>query len=181
MAGQSIEAAFAAILEDCQAVAVAAVKNAAKKAQNDIVKEAKNYLQQYYNNYTPVRYKRTYRLKRAITPFWADRSEKNGISIEVGVQYSSSALKGAYRSNSKWHQSGDVWRSVTEGQKFSSDNGIPEPDWILENFLEGVHPWAQTDANSTTSLMREFFDTQLPARIEQYVQEGLFNAIVSRL
>ena len=182
MAGQSIEAAFAAILEDCQAVAVAAVKSAAKKAQDDVVKEAKNYLEQYYRNYPkPKVYKRTYRLKRAITPYWADRSGKNGISIEVGVQYSSSALKGAYRSNSPWHQSGDTWRSVTEGQKFSSDNGIPEPDWILENFLEGVHPWAQTDANSTTSLMREFFDTQLPARVEKYVQEGLFNAIVSRL
>lgn len=182
MAGQSIDAVFAAILEDCQAVAVEAVKSAAKKTQNDIVKEAKNYLQKYYSNYPkPKVYKRTYRLKRAITPYWADRSGKNGISIEVGVQYNSSALKGAYRSNSKWHQSGDTWKSVAKGQVLSADNGIPEPDWILNNFLEGIHPWAQDDRESTNSLMQEFFDNQLPNHIEQYVQEGLFNAITSRL
>ena len=182
MAGQSIEAAFAAIIEDCQAVATAAVKNAAKKAQDDVIKEAKNYLQQYYRNYPkPKVYKRTYRLKRAITPYWADKSGKNGISIEVGVQYSSSALKGAYKSNSAWHQSGDAWKSAINKTQFSADNGIPEPDWILENFLEGIHPWAQTDTESTSSLMQEFFDNQLPNRIERYVQEELFNAIVSRL
>lgn len=178
---QSIDDAFAAIIKDCQAVAVEAVKNAAKKTQKDIVKEANSYLQKYYSNYTPKMYDRTYRLKRAILPYWADKTGKNGVSIEVGVQYKSGALKGAYRSNSPWHQSGDAWRSVTEGSPFSSDNGIPEPDWILNNFLEGVHPWAQTDSESTNTLMEEFFDTKLPDRIEQYVSEALFAAITSRL
>ena len=181
MAGTSIDDAFAAIIKDCQVIATEAVKNAAKKTQNDIIKEADSYLQKYYSNYEPELYKRTNRLKRAIRRYWADRSGKNGISIEVGVEYDSSALKGAYRSNSRWHQSGDTWRSVTDKSKFSSDNGIPEPDWILNNFLEGVHPWAQTDSESTDSLMKEFFDTQLPNRIERYVQEELFNAIVNRL
>ena len=183
MAGQSIDEAFAAILKDCQSVAVEAVKNAAKKTQTDIVREANNYLQQYYKNYTPKRYKRTYRLKRAILPYWADRSNKNKISIEIGVQYKSSALKGAYQSNSRFHKSGDNWISrFDDGFNFDKgDNGIPEPEWILENFLEGVHPWAQEDRTSTNSLMEDFFDTQLPDHIEQYVQEELFNVFVSKL
>ena len=182
MAGQSIDDVFAKILKDCQAVATKAIKNSAKKAQDDIITEANNYLEKYYNNYPkPKMYKRTYRLRRAILPYWADRSGKNGVSIEVGVQYKSSALKGAYKSNSPYHQSGDTWRSVTDGQKFSTDNGIPEPDWILDNFLEGIHPWAQEDSESTKSLMQEFFDNQLPNRIEQYVQNELFNAIVNGL
>lgn len=181
MAGQSIDNVFAKIIKDCQAVAVEAVKNAAKKTQDDIVKEANTYLQKYYDNYNPKIYKRTYRLKRAILPYWADKSGKNGVSIEVGVQYKSSALKGAYKSNSWYHQSGDVWREATDNSHITSDNGIPEPDWILNNFLEGVHPWAQEDADSTSSLMQEFFDIQLPNRIEQYVQNELFNAIASKL
>ena len=37
MAVQGFDAAFAAIIKDCQAVAVEAVKNAAKKTQNDII------------------------------------------------------------------------------------------------------------------------------------------------
>ena len=48
MAGQSIDDAFASVIKDCKAVAVAAVKNAAKKTQNDIVKEANNYLKRYF-------------------------------------------------------------------------------------------------------------------------------------
>lgn len=181
MAVKSLDAAFDAIIKDCQAVAVEAVKNAAKKAQTDIVKETESYLQKYYRNYTPTVYKRTYRLKRAMFPYWADKTGKNGISIEVGVQYKSSALNGAYRSNSPWHQSGDTWHSVTDYSKFSSDNGIPEPDWVLNNFLEGVHPWAQTDRESTNSLMEKFFENELPNKIDQYVSESLFAAITSRL
>ena len=181
MAGQSIDAAFAAIIKDCQTIAVESVKSAAKKVQNDIIKEAKSYLQRYYSNYIPKKYKRTYQLQKAITPVLEYHSNGSNLLIEVGVEYDSSKLKGAYHSNSRWHQSGDTWRSVIDRSKFSSDNGIPEPEWIVNNFLEGVHPWAQSDSESTDSLMKEFFDTQLPSRIEQYVQDELFSAIISRL
>ena len=183
VAVKGLDDALAAIIDDCQAVAVEAVKNAAKKAQKDILKEADSCLQQYYANYSPKIYKRTYRLKRAITPYWADRTSSNGISVEVGVQYNSGALKGAYRSNSAWHQSGDAWKSITEGSPFSSDNGIPEPEWILTNYLEGVHPWAQDDGTerSTNTLMEKFIDEHLPTRLEQYVRDELFAAITRRL
>lgn len=181
MAVQGLDAAFAAIVKDCQAVAVEAVKNAAKKTQKDILKEADNYLQRYYSNYTPKRYKRTRQLQNAIKPVIEDHSTGASTSIEVGVEYDSSALKGAYRSNSRWHQSGGAWKSVVDYTDFSSDNGIPEPEWIMGNFLEGIHPWAQTDGESTNSLMEEFFDVQLAGRIEKYVQEELFAAITSRL
>lgn len=183
MAGQNIDQVFDEILKDCQTIAVKVVKNAAKKTQDDIVKEANNYLQRYYNNYKPKRYRRTYRLKRAILPFWADKSGKNGISIEVGVQYNSSALNGAYKSNSWYHQSGDAWIDRMRGNfNFNSpNNGVPEPGWILDNFLKGIHPWGQEDTESTNSLMEEFFDTQLPDRIDQYVQKELFNALVNKL
>lgn len=181
MAGQSIDEAFAAILTDCRSIAVEAVRNAAKKTQADIVKEAESYLQKYYNNYTPKYYKRKHNLQKAIKPVFEDKSSGDNISIEVGVEYNSSALNGLYKSNSRWHQSGDAWKPVTNYSNFSADNGIPEPDWILENFLEGIHPWAQDDSESTNTLMREFFNTKLPDRIEQYIQNELFNAITSRL
>lgn len=183
MAGQSIDAAFAAILKDCQTIATQAVQNAAKKAQDDIIKEANSYLQKYYNNYKPKRYKRTYSLHKAITPVCEDMSNKKGISIEVGVEYDSNKLKDIYHSNSWYHQTGTHWIGRDSGNfDFDSqNNGIPQPWWIMDNFLEGVHPWAQTDSESTVSLMKEFFDTQLPDRIGQYVQNELFNAITSRL
>jgi hypothetical protein len=182
MAVQGLDAAFAAIIKDCQAIAVEAVKNAASKTQKDILQEADNYLQQYYRNYTPKKYKRTRQLKNAIKPVFEDKSGPNGISIEVGVEYNSGALKGYY-SNSWYHQSGTHWISRDSGDfDFDSqNNGIPEPEWIMNNFLEGVHPWAQEDGESTNSLMKEFFDVQLSGRIEKYVQEELFAAIARRL
>lgn len=181
MAGQSIDATFAAILKDCQAVAVEAVKNAAKKAQDDIVKEAKTYLQHYYDNYTPKKYKRTYYLKNAIKPVFEDNSNAKNISIEVGVEYDSRSLSGHYKSNSRFHQSGDVWKVVTDHSHVTGDNGIPEPEWIMENFLSGQHGGYQQDADSTNTLMVQFFENELPGRIEQYVKDSLWDAITSRL
>jgi hypothetical protein len=182
MAVKDIDAAFASIIKDCQTVAVEAVKNAAKKTQKDILKEADDYLQRYYNNYKPKKYKRTHQLHKAITPVIEDRSTDKNVSIEVGVEYNSSMLKGYY-SNSWYHQTGTYWIPRNNGNfDFDSqNNGIPEPEWILNNFLEGVHPWAQDDNESTNSLMEDFFDVQLAGRIEKYVQEELFTAITRRL
>lgn len=181
MARRSIDATFAAIIQDYQAVAVEAVKNAAKKVQDDILKEAKAYLQYYYFSFNPKQYKRTYRLKRAILPYWADKTGKNGVSIEVGVQYKSSALKGIYTSNSRFHQTGDVWKVVTDHSHVTGDNGIPEPEWILGNFLSGQHGGYQQDPDSTNTLMLEFFEHELPDRIDKYVKDSMWDVITSRL
>lgn len=181
MAGQNIGGAFSDLLKDGKAIAVQAIKKAAHQAQDDVIKEAKNYLQEYYGNYTPKQYKRTYRLKRAIMPYWADRSTGDHFSIEIGVQYNASALKGAYRSNSAYHQSGGAWIPVVDKSEFSSDNGIPEPEWILNNFLYGVHPWAQQDSTYTDVLMEYFLENELPSRLDSYIQSAFFSAITSRL
>lgn len=194
MAGKSIDDAFAVIIKDCQTIAAEAVKNAAKKAQDDIVIKANNYLLKYYFNYTPRRYDRSRYLYKSIVPVFEDRSNAQKISITVGVEYDSSKLKGHYKSHSRWHQSGDAWHSVTDYSKFSPNNGLPEPEWIMNNALEGIHPitkWSvskqsyvytpKQDSESTSILMEDFFDTQLPNHINQYVQNELFDAITSRL
>lgn len=181
MAEKSLETAFQEIIDDYVAITTQAIKNASKKVQTDIVNEAKSYLQRYYNNYPkPKQYKRTYRLKRAIIPYYADRSNNNKISIEVGVQYKSSALKGAYKSNSRFHQSGEDWKPISSRDN-SPNNGIPEPEWILSNFLQGIHPWAQEDSESTNSLMETFINEKMPSIAEQYVYDELLDMIISRL
>ena len=197
MAGQSIDSVFDGIIKDCQTIAAEAVKNAAKKVQDDVLNETKSYLQLYYSNYKPKCYKpRSEQLQKSITPVLEDHSSNSGISIEVGVEYDSGKLKGAYHSNSRWHQSGDTWHIITTDRRkngpFSSDNGIPAPEWIMDNFLEGIHPITEKNGNdyiynpkkdkeSTDSLMKQFFDTQLPNKINQYIQTELFNVIASRL
>lgn len=195
MAGQSIDATFAAILKDCQAVAVEAVKDAAKKVQDRIIEEAGSYIFKYYQNYKPTRYKRGHYLYEAITPILEDKSTNRGISFTVGVEYDSNKLKGLYTSNSRFHRSGSSWRSVTDYYKFSPDNGIPEPEWIMGNLLEGIHPITiidptkenpyvyrpKRDSVSTNTLMVKFFDNALPEYINQCVQDSLWDTITNRL
>ena len=181
MADKSVNDFFNDILENCKEIAKSAVVGAASKVHDDIIKEANSYLQMYYNNYTPKSYRRKYNLKKAIVPVFENESNKGKISYTVGVEYSAWKLEGLYKSNSRFHQSGNTWKSVKDHSKLTTDNGVPEPEWILNNFLEGVHPWAQDDAQSTDTLMREFFNNQLPDRISEYVQQELFNKITSRL
>lgn len=196
MAVKSVDAVLNEIMNDYKAIAIEAVENAAKKAQKDIVEEAENYLQQYYKNYQPRIYKRTDRLKHAIVPYYEDFSTAKKLSIEVGVEYNSDMLRKMYKSRSKYHQSGYDWKSVTDYSRdgFKSDYGMPEPGWILENFLQGIHPYTERrngkwiyddnryrDSENTQSLMEEFFDTQLPGRIQEYVQTELFDAIMDRI
>lgn len=183
MAGQSIDAAFAAIIEDCQAIAVEAVKNAAKKTQEKIIEVADSYLVRYYSNYKPKKYKRTYSLKQAITPVFEDKSSGDKICFEVGVKYDSSPLIGLYKSNSWYHQSGTNWIPRASGNfDFDSrNNGIPQPDWILDNYLRGEHGGYHLDGLSPDISMVRFFNIKLDSLISTYVQNELFAAITSRL
>lgn len=184
--GNNVEGVLDEILKDYKALARQAVKDAAHKGQKDIMKEAKNYLKEYYASYSPRMYKRTKSLQRAIVPVWGNGSSKNNILIEFGVEYDAGALEGVYKSNSKYHQSGDVWKIVPNDVRknsslFSPDYGTPEADWILENFLRGEHGGMQRDFNATYTLMTDFFENELPRRIESYIESALFGAVVKKL
>jgi hypothetical protein len=193
---------FDDILNDTKSVAVAAIKNASKQVQKDVCEQAEKNLKAYYQSYSPKRYERTNRLRRAILPYYADRSNANNICIEIGVQYKSSALTGAYKSNSFYHQGGDNWVSRTSGgfNFNSSNNGIPQPEWILNNFWEGIHPttkfvgwideesgcerreyvYSPVQTESQFSLMEKFYNTVLKDKIGDYVNSAIENAILSK-
>ena len=190
MASGSLGAAFDDIINDYQSVAANAIKKAAAKAQADIMNEADDYLKTYYSSYKKKRYKRTYQLKNAIKSAYKDNSTDGHIDIEIGVRYDPSALIGKYYSNSWYHQGGTKWISRNSGDfDFDSqNNGIPEPAWILDNFLLGIHKWGDGEnemfehsETSTNTLMQQFFEVQLPKRIDEYMQNELLNAITSRL
>lgn len=178
----SIDDVLDAIVKDYRNVAIEAVKNAAKKVQQDVVRESYRYMAKYYANYKPTMYERTKRLHKAITPVFRDNSKGDNISIEVGVAYDANKLTGFYHSNSWYHKTGTYWISRHHGyfDYDSQNNGIPEPDWILDNFLKGEHGGAQQDEESTNTLMEDFFNNTLPNYINKYVQDGLRDVIIDR-
>ena len=156
-------------------------------------------VEEYYADYSPKRYKRTYSLKRSIKPYTKTISSGEFLELEVGIEYDPSRLEGVYESNSYYHQDGDSWISRYNDNFDNSgiSNGIPESDWILNNFLEGLHPI--TTVNKTTSkngkitrkytyspyqgsthplkLMQEFVDREIESKVHEYVQEELWNVI----
>ena len=186
--GSDITGALKAIVADCKAIALEAAKDAAHKGQKDVMDEENKYLQEYYSAYSPKMYQRKHALRRAMMPYWGDKSGTSSVSITIGITYNAGALKGAYRSNSAWHQSGSVWKTVPLNKRFnpyskdfSSDYGIPDPNWILDNYLAGEHGGVYNDGQGTEEKMNKFFDNKLPNQVEEYFRTALFTAIASRL
>ena len=185
MAEKSIDDVFAEILKDSRAIAVEVIESSAKNAQIDFLLKARSLVDKYYDNYTPRYYKRTNQLKKSIVPVFEGKTKKGSpeVTIRVGVEYDSTLLEGLYQSNSRWHQSGDTWKPVQDysEESFRSDYGVPEPGWILDNFLKGYHPWAQNDGESTNKLMKKFVEKEIDDILNGYIQSALMDALQKRL
>lgn len=190
----AFDAAFDKILKQSMSILSNSCKDAMQKGRREIIKEAKRQLEQYYANYTPTVYKRTYKLKNAIVPIFSTKVKGGSTIFEIGVRYDANKLKGFYRSNSWYHQSGTTWfgRDDPYFDWDSQNNGIPEPAWILNNFLEGKHGWVDQDtfgpqryghmdAEAPYNLMEEFFDKKLPNMLNKYISESLTTRLMKEL
>ena len=185
MAEKSIDDVFAEILKDSRAIAVEVVESSAKKAQIDFWFKAKELLKNYYDSYKPKYYKRTHQLEKSIVPILEGKTQKGSdeIKIRVGIKYDSTFLEGLYQSNSRYHETGDGWKVVEDysPEGFKSNYGVPDAGWILENYLSGIHPWAQDDKDSTNKLMKKFIDKEIDSILIGYIQSSLMDALNKRL
>lgn len=98
-----------------------AMKYAAKEAKEEIKLEAESCLEDYYLTYRPTSYDRTDNLYDAFIPYMNVRKVGNGIVADVGMGYWPMMLDGVYKDGS------NQWRPV-------------EGEWVLENYLNGIHP-----------------------------------------
>lgn len=196
---KNLEQVFNDVINNAVSVSNDVVRNVGQKVQIDMYNKANKTLEEYYADYYPKRYKRTYSLKRSIKPYTKTISSGEFLELEVGIEYDPSRLEDIYESNSYYHQDGDSWIS-RYNDNFDNrgiSNGIPESDWILNNFLEGLHPI--TTVNKTISkngkitrkytyspyrglthplkLMQEFVDREIESKVQEYVQEELWNVI----
>ena len=179
MAATNIDEIFKKIQEDFVELSKNAAKSAANKAQNDIREKADKFIDEYYESYRPHIYKRKHALYKLVQNYYKEVETTKGMTIEFGVKYDASKIKGIHHSGSWWHQSGDKWISK-DSSRFKwdgQDNGIPEPEWITDQFLSGVHPWAQTDSKSPDEKMQDFFDKELEGLISTYMNKALFDAV----
>ena len=189
---QDLNKIFKQIQKNSEAMGMAAMQSAADKAFQLAKEKALSCLLLYYKK-KPKIYKRTKQLKNAITtqsPKLKESGDKCRISFVI--KYDASRLVGKYQSNSKFHQSGDEWISrYDEPNKFNfkgGDNGVPDANWILDNYLKGIHPgwrngknygWEDGRENSTDYLMTQFFEKELFEKASDLISEAMTDAVVN--
>lgn len=181
---------YKAVKQNAKRAAISAAKQTTKRIANDMHKEALKGLEYYYKNYDPDVYERTYNLKNAIRPYFKDTSTDKKINVEIGIVYDESYLE-TYKSKSWRHQSGNDWIS-REDDGFdwdSGNNGVPEPDWILENFLRGIHPRTTVgyayapvqDPKSQIQIMNDFINDKVQILMDEYMNTALLREFTKRM
>lgn len=118
-------------------IAKEALKRAVPKVRQDLYDLIeKEVVEQYYDDYTPSKYKRT---KNILNAFYVlDTADDDG-NVEFKIGWDHRYLDGLYNSGSKYHQSGDEWIDFYS-RSDDDNNGIVETGWIFTNFMEGIHP-----------------------------------------
>ena len=184
MASTNIDKAFRQIEKDFVKLAKGGAREAANRAQTDVETKADQFIDEYYNEYSPRRYKRLYALYNLIEPIYEESESKKGILIEFGVMYNPSNIYGVHASNSPYHQSGNNWVSrLSDDFKFySGNNGIPEAEWITEKFMSGIHPSGKIGDDGgeqfipSDEKMQVFFESELDNKLQSYINEALLSA-----
>ena len=181
---------FGNIMKSARAISIKVAKDTAKKIGKDLHKKALENIEIYYRNYDPDVYDRTYNLHNVVKPYYKDTSSGQTVCVEVGVVYDSACLE-KYRSNSWYHQSGSEWISRNDSNfDFEGQgNGIPDPEWIFENFWNGIHPRTTTgyeytpvkDPKSQKQLMEEFIDNEVPKKVEKYMNDAIIREFSKRI
>ena len=136
--GGVLSAANAKMLSEHEELIAAAIKAAEmdiiKGLQKKVIDQAVN---KYYSDYQPSIYKRSESLGNV---FKMTHSLVNG-NLSVNINANSDRLP-QYKSGSPRHQSGGEWISRFDSRfdPYGDDNGIPDKEWIFENFMNGIHP-----------------------------------------
>ena len=154
-------------------------KKALKKAVPIVKKDMKDKVcdravTEYYMDYSPTKYRRTYSLFKLFKTY----ARQNGNTLSAWIEYDSDRLP-QYTSGSPRHQTGSKWisRYNEAFDEEGDDNGIPETDWIFDNFWNGVHPRIYID-HEMSKLVGEavvvdfsYHFRSTESRIKQYANE----------
>ena len=196
---QNLDKLFKQIQKNSEKLAMDAMMSAANEAFVLAKKEANNCLDNYFKK-TPKIYKRLTPSPLKNATLWLKptlRTKGDSCQIVFALRYDSTKIKGVYKSNSWWHQSGDTWVSRFDNPgdfKFDKqDNGIPDSGWILGNYLEGVHPgWyvnsdkqcvdhGWKDAKKPKETMKNFFEKELYEKAGTLIYKAMQGAVVDFL
>lgn len=121
MKNKSIDSAIDILFKNYKNAVKKAAQEATDKAKDDLYSNAVSCLVQYYNEYSPTSYNRTYSLMESFVPY-ANPVRENGDELicSAGVMFDPDRIANAY---------------------YGSEIYSPaDSEWIIANFLAGIHP-----------------------------------------
>jgi hypothetical protein len=122
---RTIEEAAEEVFKDCKKAAIKAAQEASKKAMDDLYAMTVSCLRTYYNEYQPTGYSRTYHLIDSFVPYVNDvKVDGDTLICSGGVEFDPSRIAGIYHAS----------------QNLTGIERIPLEEWIIDNFLAGIHP-----------------------------------------
>ena len=118
---RTIDEAIDEVFKDYNKAFKVAAQEASEVAKDDLYANAISCLVRYYEDYDPTSYNRTYSLMESFVPY-VNPVRKRGDSFlcSAGVEFDPARIANTYY-----------------GSKIYSP---VDPDWIIANFLAGIHP-----------------------------------------
>lgn len=130
---KSIDEILQELSKNYKSVLLSAVQKATDIACEDIYNFSMSCIERYYENYIPSSYDRTDSLWRALVPIAEVKNSGNKIVSTVGVEYSPSLL--------------DAYVAGSDLYDGSNKYGKAEGQWVIENYLMGIHPTTNGSRN----------------------------------
>lgn len=146
----------------------AAFTSAAKKATEAIKLDYKEQVldrvvEDYYDEYDPKLYKK--RMHSLYNIFDVDIAI-NGQGISISSTADSEKIP-QHKSDSYYHKSGSTWKDYYSRNN-SSNNGMPQSEWIFGQFIEGIHPGWVLREDLGMTLDYSYYGVPIERRIDQY-------------
>lgn len=153
---KTLDQAISALMKDYENAIRKAVEYASNKAVKDIYNYSMTCLEEYYENYEPNRYNRTDSLWHAILPYSESFDRGKEIISRVGVEYNPFILQ-----------------SYVDGNPaYIGSNAYGQVDawYVLDNYLDGIHPATNGSSNSDMVIYYENIDSESPTdKMEKYL------------
>lgn len=127
----SVSEALKELSKNYKSVLLSAVQNATDIACEDIYKFSVSVVDRYYSNYEPSIYERAGGLYSTLSPIAKVTNGGDTVTSTVGIGFNSGPLSG-YKASSKY--------------------GTADGQWILTNYLMGIHPATNGSSNPDTVL-----------------------------
>jgi hypothetical protein len=145
---KTLDQAIDELVENYSEALKEAVTYASGKAVEDIYRHSMTCLEEYYDSYDPLSYNRTDSLWHAIVPYHEMHVKGDQIINRVGVEYNPFVLEKYIENNPAYVG--------------SKSYGTIDSWYVVDNYLEGIHPATNGASDPDKVLYYEIQDPKSP-------------------